>query len=304
MLTLTKHFVNRIQELDRLKSALDSEWPERDLMALLYGQSGMGKTQLLAKYLFFGRHIDIRTVYVDLQGRDYLGLISEIIEGLGKSGFEEMEATYDAIRERSLAGLKQSTIETLQDQLQTGMGTPGTEQSVGINFMGAVTGRDQYFMNGPVTISEPKIENIINISLNEPEQVLELNQERITLAFQSCLKRIAREETIAILLDHWERANIPLKKWLNDHLLKWASQFSLKKALVVVARENLPDELVDQAGILPLAIPPFGREAALEFWIKNDLPVDDFNSIPAEIYSVPKFLALEVGKQRMKRSKQ
>ncbi len=302
MLTLTKHFVNRTQEFDRLKSALNAEGSEKDLMALVYGQPGIGKTQFLAKYLFFGRQADIRTAYVDLQGRDYLGVISEIIEGLGKTGFDEMEAAYDAIRERSRVGVERATIQNLQEQIQASHNVP-SDQKAAISFMGTVTGRDQYFMNGPVTISEPKIENIFNINLNEPERVVELNQEKITLAFQSCLRSIAREQPIVILLDHWENTDDPLKSWLNDHLLKWASQFILKKALVVLTRESLPDEFVDQTGILPLAMPPFNREVALEFWKKNDLPAEDFDAVPAEIYSVPRILALEVGKQRLKRAK-
>jgi hypothetical protein len=303
MLTLTRHFVNRTQEIDRLKSALNSEGPEKDLMALVYGRPGIGKTQFLAKYLLLGRHTDMRTAYVDLQGRDYLGLISEIIEGLGKRGFEEMETTYDAIRDRSRIGVTRSAIENLQEKLQVSQSVPVSEQAAGISFMGSVTGRDQYFVNGPMTITEPKIENIFNINLNEPERVKELNQERITLAFQSCLSAIAREQPIVLLLDHWENANDPLRNWLNDHLLKWASQFVLRKALVVLTRESLPDELVDQTGILPLAMPPFSREVALEFWKKNDLPAEDFDTIPEEIYSVPRILALEVGKQRLKRAK-
>jgi hypothetical protein len=303
MLTLTRHFVNRTQEFDRLKSALNSEGPEKDLMALVYGQPGIGKTQLLAKYLLFGRHTDIRTAYVDLQDRDYLGVISEIIEGLGKSGFDEMETTYDAIRDRSKVGVDRSTIENLQEKLQTNQSISSSEQTVGLSFMGNVTGRDQYFVNGPMTITEPKIENIFNINLNEPERVKELNQERITLAFQGCLSTIAREQPIVILLDHWGNANDPLRNWLNAHLLKWASQFILKKALVVLTRESLPDELVDQTGILPLAMPPFSREVALEFWKKNDLPVEDFDAVSEEIYSMPRILALEVGKQRLKRAK-
>jgi hypothetical protein len=66
---------------------------------------------------------------------------------------------------------------------------------------------------------------------------------------------------------------------------------------------NFPEKFEDKQGILPLVIPPFSREIALEFWIKNGLPEEEFNRIGGEVYSIPSILKLEVGKRGFNRSK-
>jgi hypothetical protein len=60
----------------------------------------------------------------------------------------------------------------------------------------------------------------------------------------------------------------------------------------------------DMQGILPLAIPPFSREIALEFWKKNGLPEEEFSAIGSQIFSIPSVLQVEVGKRRFNRPKQ
>lgn len=297
ILTVTKFFVNRLTEIERLNSALHSDGPEKDFLVLLYGQHGIGKTELLAKYLNLVSNLDnLRIAYVDLRNRDYLGLISEIVEGLGKTGFEELERTYDAILAQFQ--VEQTTIERLQQQLGISQSTQQIGETAGVSFNGPVTaGRDQFFINGAVTIQDPKIENIFNINLREPKNVEELNQSRITLAFQSCLSEIAKTQPIMLLLDHWDSATDPLKIWLNDHLLKWLSQYKLRKTLIVLSQVCLPQEFEDRLGIVPLVIPPFNRDVALEFWKKNGLVEEEFNTIGVETYSIPGVLKLEVGKR-------
>lgn len=299
MLTITKYFVDRTVEIERLDSALHSEGLEKELLVLVYGQQGIGKTQLLAKYLRLGNSNRLRIAYVDLRDRDYLGLIDEIVEGLGKTGFDDLDETYDKILAQSLVGVEQTAINRLRKQLGAYESISAPGQSVGINFMGPVTGETQNFINGPVTINNPKIEVIYQNDLGEPKKVQELNQRKITQAFQSSLRNLAAEQPIVLLLDHWEHASDPLKIWLNNHLLKWASQFQLKKALIVLSCEFLLKELEDQAGILPLPIAPFTRETAVEFWVKNELPLEDFDTLAAEVYNMPRILALEVGKRRL-----
>ena len=303
MPAVTRYFVNRTNEVDRLNSALNAEGPEKDSFVVVHGPQGIGKTQLLAKYLRLCNYENIRIAYVDLNNKDYLGLISEIVEGLGKLGFEDLEKAFDVILSRSQTELGQATAERAQELVRAGRSIPTVEQIARINFEGPVTGRDQFFINGTVTINDPKIENIFNIHLQDSERAQERDQERITLAFQSCLSAIATDRPIALLIDHWEGATDSLKIWLNAHLLKWAAQFQLKRALIVLSQAILPEEFEDKAGILPLAIPPFTREAALEFWEKNELPMEEFDVIAAEIYSIPSILALEVGKRRLRQAR-
>src|SRR3989304_1427279 len=101
---VTRFFVNRTSEIGQLNLALNSEGPQRDSFILVYGQPGIGKTQLLAKYLRDCNYDNIRIAYVDLQDlitKGYLGLIETIVEGLGNNGFEELDETVDDILIRS-----------------------------------------------------------------------------------------------------------------------------------------------------------------------------------------------------------
>jgi len=302
MPSVTRFFVNRTSEIGQLNLALNSEGPEKDSFILVYGQPGIGKTQLLAKYLRECNFRNVRIAYINLEDlitKGYLGLIEVIVEGLGNDGFEDLDETFEEILIRSQIEKSEAFAEHTQEQVPT----RASGQGQGYIFNQAVTAQQQTFIHGNVTYNNPKIENIYNIHLAEPEQVAELIQNRITRAFRSCLQKIAREQFVVILLDQWEKAGDPLKIWLNNHLLRWAAELTLKKALVVLSREVLPLELENQVGILPIAIPPFSREVALEFWEKNGLAEEGFNSIDAEIYSIPGILSLVVGSQRLKQGK-
>lgn len=298
MAALTRFFVDRTDEIDQLNAALHSESPEKDSVILVYGQAGIGKTQLLARYLRECNYKSIRIAHVDLEElmtKGYLGLIEAIVEDLGSDGFESLDETFDEILIRSPLEKSKAFLEQ--------MAVPASGPVQGFIFNEAVTAQEQTFIHGNVTYHNPKIENIYNIHLAEPEQVAELIQSRITRAFRNCLQTIAREQLVVILLDHWETTSDLIKSWLDAHLLKWTSELTLRQAIVVIAREALPPELENQVGFLPMTILPFSREIALEFWKKNGLLEEGFDAIGSEIYSIPGILALEVGKQRLKQAK-
>jgi hypothetical protein len=302
MPTVTRHFVNRTEELERLNIALNYEGPEKDSLVLVYGQTGIGKTQLLAKYLRECNYKGIRIAHVDLVDlvtKGYLGLIEGIMEGLGNDGFEDLDETFDEILIQSQIEKSKAFVEYAQKQLPVhALGQPQ-----GLTFFGPVTAQTQTFVSGNVTYNNPKIENIYHIHLAEPEQVAALIQNRITRVFRSCLQNIANEQLVVVLLDHWEKASKLLETWLDAYLLRWASELTLQKALVVLSRETIPSELEDQMGILPLAVSPLSREAALEFWKKNGLAEEEFNTIGIESYSIPSILRLEVGKRSFRQPK-
>jgi hypothetical protein len=189
--------------------------------------------------------------------------------------------------------------------MESAVGVPATAaslQGAGMVFQGPVTGQNQTFVSGDVTYHNAKIENIYHFHLAEPEQMAALIQGKVTRAFRSCLQNIARQQLVVILLDHWDKTSDPLRQWLKNHLLNWATDLTLRKALVVVSRESLPLEMEQQLGLLPLAVPPFRREEALEFWLKNGLAEEEFQDIEEGIYSVPAILALEVGKRRFRQA--
>src|SRR5512147_3138419 len=100
MPTVRRDFVDRTDEIAQLDLVLNAEGIEKDSLVLLHGQQGIGKTQLLAKYLRLCNFNNIRIAYIDLSTKDYLGLIDETIEGLGKDGFESLEQTYDEVLNR------------------------------------------------------------------------------------------------------------------------------------------------------------------------------------------------------------
>lgn len=306
MPNVTRFFVNRTSEIESLNSTLKSEGSEKDSLVLVYGQPGIGKTQLLAKYLRECNEGKVRIAYVDLGNlitKGYLGLIEAIVEGLGNQGFEELDKTYDDVLFRLQLENSTSLISEAQQLSANADALPKSGSGPVTNYYGNVNADNPIFINGAVSFNDAKINNIYNFHLAEPAQVAELNQNKITRVFGSCLRNIAAEQLIVILLDQWEKASDPLKLWLNDHLLRWATELILKKALVVLSREEVPLELHDQMGILPIAVPPFSREVALDFWKKNGLAEEGFSSIGVEIYSVPGILSLVVGKQRLKQGK-
>src|SRR6266508_5313692 len=82
MLMVTKYFVNRVNEIEQLNTVLNSEGAEKDSFVLVHGQRGIGKTQLLAKYLRDCNFKEIRVSHVDLEDlitKGYLGLIESIV---------------------------------------------------------------------------------------------------------------------------------------------------------------------------------------------------------------------------------
>lgn len=309
MPTVSRDFVNRTDEIAQLDFVLNGEGIEKDSLVVLHGQEGMGKTQLLAKYLRIGNFNNIRIAYVDLSAKDYLKLIDEIVEGLGKEGFEALEQTYDEVLDLYQPQNIHPIAVNAQKRLESGQDLPASESTPGIVFNQPVSGEQQFFVNGPVTFKNPKITQIFNFQQKEPEFVPGEIQRRITLAFHESLRTISREQPIAILLDNWDgedeedEGRNQLKIWLNNHLLKWASEFTLKKALVVLSREVLPKEFDNQAGILPLAISPFNRETALKLWQKYGLPESLFNALGIEAYSIPGILALEINKEHKREAK-
>ena len=294
MRTSRDDFVDRIVEIEKLHAALHAEGFEKDSLVLMHGQSGIGKTQLLARFLRICRSNNINITYIDLPGNEYLSVIDKIEEDLGPRGFEGLEQTYTDVILRAQVIRSQAALDNLA---QTNSPV-AKSTNTGFTFNEAVTAETQTFINNNVTYKNPQITNIYNIELGEPQQVKKLSERKITQSFYECLRTITQEHTIAILLDHWEDANEPLKIWLQDHLLTWASELSLKKALVVLCRESLPQELENQTGILALGLPEFPREVALEYWLKNGLPAAAFEELTSEIYSIPRILALEVDRRK------
>ena len=298
MPNLTRFFVDRTEEIEHLNGALLSESPEKDSFILVYGRAGMGKTQLLAKYLRECNYKSIRIAHVDLEDvftKGYLGLIEAILEGLGNNGFEPLDETFNEI-------LLQSQIEGSKAFAER-LPAPAVGPGQGFVFNEPVMAQQQTFIHGNVTYTNSKIENIYNINLVETEQVAEFIQSKITRTFRDCLQAITKDQLLVILLDHWEMTSELIQAWLEAHLLKWTKELNLRRAIVVIARQDLPDDLQDQVGVLPLPILPFRREVALEFWKKNGLTEEAFNAISAEVYSIPGVLALEVGKQRFKQER-
>lgn len=304
MPTVTRYFVNRISEIDKLNVVLNSEGAEKDSFVLVYGQPGIGKTQLLARYLRECNDKKVRIAYVDLENivtKGYLGLIDSIVEGLGNDGFDDLDKTYDDILfrfhfEKSMlvASQAQEKLSAKGDQRSNSGSGPG------IVFDGALSADQMIFINGQVDFNDAKINYIFNFHQAEPAQVEALHERKITRVFGRCLRDITTEQLVIILLDQWDKASDPVKIWLNDYLLRWAAELALRKALIVLSRDVLPPELENQMGILPLAVPPFNREIALEFWKKNGLAEEEFDTIGAEIYSIPGVLSLEVGKWRVR----
>lgn len=292
MPTVRKDFVNRTDEITQLDLVLTMQGLEKDSLVLLHGMSGIGKTQLLARYLRLCNYNNIRIAYVDLSERGYLGLIDEVIEGLGGEGFEDLDKVYDEVLSRFQ--IKQA------EMAATATSVPLVHPGAGMVFNQPVSGEQQIFVNGNANFNNPKITQIFNFQLAEPLKVQDQNQKKITQTFCDCLRTIARTQSIVLLLDHWDEASDPLKFWLEDHLIEWTTHFTLKKALVVVARENMPADMQNQMGILSLALLPFKREIALELWMKNGLAEETFDTLGPEIYGVPNLLALKIACERRK----
>ena len=292
MPTVRKDFVNRTDEISQLDLVLNMQGLEKDSLVLLHGLSGIGKTQLLARYLRLCNYNNVRIAYVDLSTRGYLSLIDEIIEGLGGEGFDELDKIYDEVL--SLFPLKQAELALAASAV------PSIPPDAGLVFNQPVSGEQQIFVNGTANFNNPKITQIFNFQLTEPQKVQDQNQKKITQTFCDCLRAIARTQPIVLLLDHWDEASDPLKLWLADHLIEWTTHFTLKKALVVMARQSMPADMQDQMGILSLALLPFKREIALELWKKNGLTEETFDTLEPEIYGVPNLLALKIANERRK----
>lgn len=290
MLTVRRDFVNRTDEISTLNRVLASQAGDRDAVVLVHGQRGIGKTQLLGKYLRESIASRLRIAYVDLPPyKYYLGVIDEIVEGLGRQGFELLDQTYDDLLRRFQA----ETSGALAAAQGAGdAAAPQGTQSGGIAFHGSVTAQTQQFY--AATFKDSKVTQIFNFQINEAKEVKQLIETRITRAFSDCLREIAQGQALIILLDHWEGAKGPVRKWLSENLLAWAVEPRLRMAMLVLALENVPAEYDNTMGIQPLAVPPFSRVAALEFWKRNELAEDDFNSLQAEVYSIPSMLAMEV----------
>ena len=295
MLALARYFVDRIPEIEHLTAALYAQGTDKDSCVLVHGQSGIGKTQLLAKYLYECNDQEVRTGHVDLGAlttKGYLGLIEAMMEGLGNDGFEKLDETFDTILktriERSAAPMEKAAA-----------GQPDRGRDMVFN--APITGQAVTFVSGDVNYHGSNINNIYQIHLLEPQEMEELIQKRITRTFRDCLQKIAREQSLVILVDHWDAGSDLLKRWLEEHLLSWAANRALKKILVVVASECMPEQFEARLGFRPLALSQFSREVALEFWTKNGLAEADFEALGLEVFGLPSRLKLEVGKRLLLR---
>lgn len=292
MPTVRTDFVDRTDEITQLDQVLNMQGLEKDSLVLLHGLSGIGKTQLLAMYLRLCNFNNVRIAYVDLTARGYLSLIDEIIEGLGGEGFEELDEVYDRVLGRFQ--LKQA------EMAAASISAPSVPPGAGLVFNQPLAGEQQIFVNGNANFNNPKITQIFNFQLDEPQKVQDQNQSKITRTFCDCLRALARTQPIVLLLDHWDKASDPLKLWLDEHLIEWTTHLTLKKALVVVARQSMPAEMQAQLGIRPLELCPFERETALELWKKYGLTEEIFDTVEPEVYTVPNLLALRIANERLK----
>src|SRR6266498_4024334 len=159
MPTVRDDFVDRTNEIELLNSALHDQSLEKDSIVFVYGQSSIGRTQLLARFLRICRFNDISIVYVDLPDKDYLGLIDKIEEELGPDGFQTLESAYDDVILRSQMVRGQVSLPGLHEQQLTNQDT----STQGFVFHKEVSAETQYFVNGSVTFKNPKITNVYNL---------------------------------------------------------------------------------------------------------------------------------------------
>ena len=294
-----RDFTNRDDELKKFRELFTAESFDRDSVVLLYGQEGIGKTQLLARYLRECNFNSISIAYVDLAGLDYLGLIDRIINGLGKSGFEHFDAELDRVLDR-LLGQSKLLADKAQTHVQSEQAARMVETAKGVVFNQSVSAEYQLFVGGNANFNDAKITQIFNFQLDEPINVQDQNRKDITQAFYDCLRAIAKERPFVILLDHWEKVNDDLKGWFEQHFVIQPAELVLNKAQVILAHEDFPTIYANKMGIKTLPVPPFDREAALKFWMKCGLPADAFDTLTPERYGIPAFLMMEVDKYQLR----
>lgn len=296
MLTLRRDFIDREEEIRNLQEKLHEEGGSKDSLVLVHGQTGIGKTQLFAKFLRLCNENEIRVAYADLSAQDYLGLIDDIEMGLGPDGFEELEQVYEDVVIRAQVEKGRLMVDRLEQEWQS---APDTRQAGALHINAPVNADHVAFAGRDVVYKNAKISNVYNIMVGDTEDAQRLNKKKITQAFRSCIREISRQQTIAILLDHWEEAQDPLRDWIREHLVEPATQFAMKKALIVLCRDELTEDMDNQTGIFPLALPLFSREVALNYWCSRGLSPEDFSSLGLEIYSLPRLLSLEVERQKL-----
>jgi hypothetical protein len=301
MPTICNDFVDRLSEIEKLRSTQSYEGFDKNSFVVVFGQKGLGKTQLLARYLRECNNENVSIAYVDLPNKDYLGLIDEIIEGIGGEGFETIDEVIDDL-------IRRFQVETAENTLRNSLEIPGRDIQAqnlasAITFNQPVQAENQIFISGPTTFNNPKFTIINTLQLTDTTSVRDAFEKRITLEFHDCLRTKSKECPITILLDHWEGANDPLKIWLGEHLIRWSTEFKLKRGLVIIAQESVDEKYKNQIGILPLELKPFDRKTALDCWLKNGLAEESFTSVGIEIYSTPKILATEIDKQRILKDK-
>jgi hypothetical protein len=298
MLTLRRDFIDRVDQIQHLCEELHAEGAAKDPLVLAYGPAGIGKTQLFAKFLIDCNQHDIRVAYVDLTDKGYLGFIDDVEMGLGSDGFEELEQVLEDVMMRSPIEQGRLIAKRFDHEWEP---VPDAREPAALSINAPINADHLNFAGRDVVYNNARISNVFNIIVGDPIEAQRLIEKKITQAFRTCLRQIARGQIIAILLDHWEEAQDPLRNWITEHLIGPATQFAMKKALVVLCRDDLPQEMEEQTGILPLPIPFFTREVALQYWVSHGLPQEKFDDLGPEVYSLPRLLAIEVDRQRLLR---
>ena len=235
---IIEDFVNRTDQLALLWDVAGRSVDPRILV--FEAEGGMGKTYLLKEFRAECQEEHIEVVSLDFEERyedpGYMYVIKETWGQLGPAGFDRLAQSIEETIAASLKHDGQSGWQAPQAERQvvpepvqeTAAAGPSTgAQSGGVNIYGGTnTFRD---------VAGRDFIQFIQVIHREDPFVQMQARTRITEAFKQCLEQITAERSIVFFIDHWQKAEMETRRWLDHSLVQWTAGGLLPRACIVVA---------------------------------------------------------------------
>lgn len=242
MLTLQERrlaqFVDRDNELARFGEMLK---PDCKPIMLVWGDSGIGKSSLLARMIHECALRKIRkaeVTWTDTRNHDYLGIMRKIRDDVGADSFT---AFTDLI----------NFFTVPRYELQVSYTGPEINVAQGMQVVGGQVGNIAGIVVKDVMLNAPRLD----MAVPEAERMA-----RLTDRFLSNLAEATHDGLLVVFLDAIEKMSPYTEKWICGELVKSISEGQLRNVRLVACGQRKPDvpeyrTLIEEAQLQPLGLP-------------------------------------------------
>lgn len=253
-------FVDRDQEMARFCDMFGTDCKP---IMIVYGESGIGKSSLMARMIHECSLRDVRKaeiVWTDTRSHDYLGVMRKVRDDIGTDFFKAFTdlTNYFTVPKYELQ------ISYTGAGISVGQGMTIDGGSVGS--MSAITIKD-------VMLNAPRAD----MAVPETERMA-----RLTDLFFKSLAQATNNELLVVFLDAIEKMSLDTEKWISSELLRAVGEGQLRNIRFVACGQRKPNlsewrPLIQETQLQPLTMPHI-----IEYLAKRGVP-EEYQEIAAGI---------------------